>query len=177
MPPAVLPVNEWMPKIVIGIGALLAVTLIATGTCIWKKHQADKLVRKIQTEIPCQIRKRVVKVVQRQDSTQSAASILGEIFLEDVWQPAGSSLNSGSIITSRATTISHCNSTVEYELPHDEHWEYPREQLQDFNMEKPIGEGAFGKVIKARAPNIKKDGKVDTIVAVKTSKGQFFQHN
>lgn len=92
--------------------------------------------------------------------------------MEDVWQPAGSSFNSGSIVTSKATTISQCNSMVEYDLPYDEDWEYPREQLQDFDLEKPIGEGAFGKVIKAKAPNIRKDGNLETIVAVKTSKGK-----
>ncbi|XP_049864650.1 fibroblast growth factor receptor 3-like isoform X1 [Schistocerca gregaria] len=54
----------------------------------------------------------------------------------------------------------------EYELPLDSEWEFPRELL---TLGKSLGEGAFGKVVKAEAQGIVKHG-VSTIVAVKMLK-------
>ncbi|KAJ9581128.1 hypothetical protein L9F63_023694, partial [Diploptera punctata] len=54
----------------------------------------------------------------------------------------------------------------EYELPLDTEWEIPRNML---TLGKTLGEGAFGKVVKAEGQNIIKQG-ANTIVAVKMLK-------
>lgn len=55
----------------------------------------------------------------------------------------------------------------EYELPVDSDWEIPRDMLC---LGKDLGEGAFGKVVKAEAMNLLKPGSIN-IVAVKMLKG------
>lgn len=61
----------------------------------------------------------------------------------------------------------------EYELPLDSEWEFQRDALQ---LGKSLGEGAFGKVVKAEGKGILKLG-VPTIVAVKMLKGETFLSN
>lgn len=56
----------------------------------------------------------------------------------------------------------------EYELPVDSDWEIPRDMLC---LGKDLGEGAFGKVVKAEAMNLLKHGSIN-IVAVKMLKGK-----
>lgn len=56
----------------------------------------------------------------------------------------------------------------EYELPLDSDWEFPRDQL---TMGKSLGEGAFGRVVKAEAQGILQQG-IATVVAVKMLKGK-----
>ncbi|XP_019875662.1 fibroblast growth factor receptor homolog 1 isoform X3 [Aethina tumida] len=66
-------------------------------------------------------------------------------------------------------TISNCSGDsmmLEYELPMDSDWEIPRNKLI---LGKSIGEGAFGKVVKAEVTDLTKCG--STIVAVKMLKG------
>jgi hypothetical protein len=55
----------------------------------------------------------------------------------------------------------------EYELPMDSDWEIPRAMLC---LGKSLGEGAFGKVVKAEAVGLLKPG-MSSIVAVKMLKG------
>ena len=55
----------------------------------------------------------------------------------------------------------------EYELPLDTEWEIRRDML---TLGKTLGEGAFGKVVKAEGQNVVKQD-VSTIVAVKMLKG------
>lgn len=57
----------------------------------------------------------------------------------------------------------------EYELPMDSDWEIPRDMLC---LGKNLGEGAFGKVVKAEAMNLLKAGST-SVVAVKMLKGIF----
>lgn len=57
----------------------------------------------------------------------------------------------------------------EYELPMDSDWEIPRELL---TLGKSLGEGAFGKVVKAEGLGILRPG-VNSVVAVKMLKGIF----
>lgn len=54
----------------------------------------------------------------------------------------------------------------EYELPLDSDWEFPRENLI---LGETLGEGAFGKVVKAEAMGVIQQG-ISTIVAVKMLK-------
>lgn len=56
----------------------------------------------------------------------------------------------------------------EYELPMDSDWEISREMLC---LGKSLGEGAFGKVVKAEGIGIMKPG-INSIVAVKMLKGK-----
>lgn len=58
------------------------------------------------------------------------------------------------------------NTVCEYELPLDPEWEFPRERLV---LGKPLGEGAFGQVVKAEAYGLG-DKEGPTIVAVKMLK-------
>lgn len=60
-------------------------------------------------------------------------------------------------------------SMTEYELPLDSRWEISREALQ---LGKTLGEGAFGKVVRAEAHGIL-DEKVTSTVAVKMLKGNY----
>ncbi|XP_044765013.1 fibroblast growth factor receptor homolog 1-like [Coccinella septempunctata] len=58
---------------------------------------------------------------------------------------------------------------MEYELPMDSDWEIPRELL---TLGKSLGEGAFGKVVKAEAQGLLKPS-IQCVVAVKMLKGNF----
>lgn len=59
---------------------------------------------------------------------------------------------------------------LEYELPLDTDWEFPRENLV---LEETLGEGAFGKVVKAQALGVIQPG-ITSVVAVKMLKGYFY---
>uniref|UniRef100_A0A8C6Q2Y7 Fibroblast growth factor receptor 4 n=1 Tax=Nothobranchius furzeri TaxID=105023 RepID=A0A8C6Q2Y7_NOTFU len=57
---------------------------------------------------------------------------------------------------------------MEFELPYDPDWEFPRDNL---TLGKPLGEGCFGQVVRAEAFGINKDGsEQSTTVAVKMLK-------
>uniref|UniRef100_A0A4W4H6V5 Fibroblast growth factor receptor 4 n=1 Tax=Electrophorus electricus TaxID=8005 RepID=A0A4W4H6V5_ELEEL len=57
---------------------------------------------------------------------------------------------------------------MEFELPYDPDWEFPRENL---TLGKPLGEGCFGQVVRAEAYGINKDNSDQlTTVAVKMLK-------
>lgn len=63
-------------------------------------------------------------------------------------------------------------SNSEYELPMDSDWEIHRELL---TLGKSLGEGAFGKVVKAEGIGILRPG-VNSVVAVKMLKGNIRLH-
>ena len=67
-----------------------------------------------------------------------------------------------------AAEDSNGGSISEYELPVDSAWELPREQL---TLGNTLGEGAFGKVVRAQT-NTGKPG-IPSVVAVKMLKGNF----
>lgn len=58
------------------------------------------------------------------------------------------------------------NMISEYEFPIDLNWEFPRENLE---LAENLGEGAFGKVVKAYANGLDKTGQ-NTVVALKMLK-------
>lgn len=63
--------------------------------------------------------------------------------------------------------------TSEYELPLDSDWEFSRSELI---LGETLGEGAFGKVVRAEATGILQQG-ITTVVAVKMLKGYFLRLN
>lgn len=70
----------------------------------------------------------------------------------------------------KSTVVAEDNTSdnvSEYELPLDSAWELPREYL---TLGNTLGEGAFGKVVKAQM-NITKPG-IPSVVAVKMLKGE-----
>ena len=71
---------------------------------------------------------------------------------------------------SRSHLGSEITSLSEYELPLDVAWELPRSKLL---IGESLGEGAFGKVMKADAHGILRPD-VPTTVAIKMLKGMFF---
>lgn len=64
----------------------------------------------------------------------------------------------------------HLASISEYELPLDADWEFPRSLLV---LGKSLGEGAFGKVVRAEAQGILSHGEM-SVVAVKMLKGECY---
>lgn len=73
-------------------------------------------------------------------------------------------------IEKHRTTLSGNDPNVisEYEFPIDLNWEFPRSNLE---LGKPLGEGAFGKVVIADAHGLTKNGQTQiTVVAVKMLK-------
>jgi len=56
---------------------------------------------------------------------------------------------------------------IEYELPIDPHWEFPRDNLL---LSKVLGEGAFGKVVRGEVDGFLCENVMNT-VAVKMLKG------
>lgn len=72
-------------------------------------------------------------------------------------------------IEKQKTQNNNCGNGMisEYELPMDSDWEIPRELLM---LGKSLGEGAFGKVVRAEGMGLIKPG-VNTVVAVKMLKG------
>lgn len=61
----------------------------------------------------------------------------------------------------------------EYELPQDDGWEFPRNNLR---LGKTLGEGNFGKIVMAEALSRFPDGETST-VAVKMLKGKVTEFN
>lgn len=70
-------------------------------------------------------------------------------------------------IERQKTENNNADGLMEYELPMDSDWEIPRELL---DLGKSLGEGAFGKVVKAESHGLLKPG-MDCVVAVKMLKG------
>lgn len=69
---------------------------------------------------------------------------------------------------SRSRLGSEMTSISEYELPLDSDWELPRTRLV---MGELLGEGAFGKVVRAEVQGILRP-EIMTTVAVKMLKGE-----
>ncbi len=71
-------------------------------------------------------------------------------------------------IEPRNRLSSDLTAVSEYEIPLDKEWEFTRNSL---TVGKPLGEGAFGQVMKGEAFGIT-NGKTSTTVAVKMLKGK-----
>uniref|UniRef100_A0A8C1XIC4 Fibroblast growth factor receptor n=1 Tax=Cyprinus carpio TaxID=7962 RepID=A0A8C1XIC4_CYPCA len=86
--------------------------------------------------------------------------------------PSNSSGKSSASLMRVARLSSSCSpmlaGVMEFELPYDPDWEFPRENL---TLGKPLGEGCFGQVVRAEAYGINKDNQDQmTTVAVKMLK-------
>uniref|UniRef100_A0A8C8A8U2 Fibroblast growth factor receptor 4 n=1 Tax=Oryzias sinensis TaxID=183150 RepID=A0A8C8A8U2_9TELE len=89
-----------------------------------------------------------------------------------LFEESNSSGKSSASLMRVARLSSSCSpmlaGVMEFELPYDPEWEFPRENL---TLGKPLGEGCFGQVVRAEAYGINKDGPEQaTTVAVKMLK-------
>lgn len=136
---------------------LLSVMIIGSivASFVWKKWQKEKR-RAIELERAKAITQHWIKkvIVERQNSDASQEPLLVPTIKIEHCQ---SRSRLGSEMTS---------SISEYELPLDADWELPRSRLI---LGESLGEGAFGKVVRAEVQGIKRPDLAST-VAVKMLK-------
>lgn len=130
---------------------MVAIGVVSTGVAVLAYRAAASQQQKLSlanAQNHIIIKKKVV--LERQDSDTSQTSVAPLVKIDC---PRGR-------LSSELTTVS------EYELPLDPEWEFPRERLV---LGKPLGEGAFGQVMKGEAYTLYGKEK-PTIVAVKMLK-------
>lgn len=125
----------------------LAITLICRNTCLSMQQKKLDLAQKQNVVI----RKKVILERHASDSGNYEDSSIAPLVKID---------------HQRTVMSPELNTLCEYELPLDPEWEFPRERVV---LGKPLGEGAFGQVIKAEAYGLG-DKEGPTIVAVKMLK-------
>ncbi|KAK8375108.1 hypothetical protein O3P69_011326 [Scylla paramamosain] len=135
---------------------LLSVMVIGSivASFVWKKWQKEKR-RAIELERAKAITQHWIKkvIVERQNSDASQEPLLVPTIKIEHCQ-------------SRSRLGSEMTSISEYELPLDADWELPRAKLI---LGESLGEGAFGKVVRAEVQGVKRPGLAST-VAVKMLK-------
>lgn len=135
---------------------LLSVMIIGSivASFVWKKWQKEKR-RAIELERAKAITQHWIKkvIVERQNSDASQEPLLVPTIKIEHCQ-------------SRSRLGSEMTSISEYELPLDADWELPRAKLI---LGESLGEGAFGKVVRAEVQGVKRPGLAST-VAVKMLK-------
>lgn len=137
---------------IIVLGAIILVVVVLLALCGALIYRSNMLQKKMklanQTATNLVVRKKIVLVRQESGSSQNSIAPLVKIDY-----PRGPN-------DEELATIS------EYEIPPDPVWEFSRENLKFL---EPLGQGAFGKVVKAEAKGIEKNGNSST-VAVKMLK-------
>lgn len=136
---------------IIFLGAIILVIVVLLALCgalIYRSNMLQKKMKLANQTTNIVVRKKVVLVRQESGSSQNSIAPLVKIDY-----PRGPN-------DEELATIS------EYEIPPDPLWEFPRENLKFL---EPLGQGAFGKVVKAEAKGIEKNGSTNT-VAVKMLK-------
>lgn len=124
-----------------------------------KREKMKKLLA-IETARAAVVTQWTKKVIVEKQKLVNAQNVIGEELLMPVVK----------IEKQKSTVIAEDNSSdnvSEYELPLDSAWELPREY---FALGNTLGEGAFGKVVRAET-NTGKPG-IPSVVAVKMLKGK-----
>ncbi|KAJ8942486.1 hypothetical protein NQ318_017781 [Aromia moschata] len=153
------PTNFFTIGIVAAIGAVVVLSVISF-MCI---HFRQKIKReKREKMIAVETARAAIKTTQWTkkviiEKMTSASENVSEPLLMPVVK-----------IEKQKTQVNNSGDSMisEYELPMDSDWEIPRDML---HLGKNLGEGAFGKVVKAEAMNLLKPGSM-SIVAVKMLK-------
>ncbi|XP_046685645.1 fibroblast growth factor receptor homolog 1-like isoform X2 [Homalodisca vitripennis] len=156
--PPVLVVQTAQPMVVIILAGVLC-TMFLLGICImmnvFRRLKREKLKKILAIEtaraaVVTQWTKKVIVEKQTLANDQDASLLLPVVKIEKQ--------------KSRSNKMD--SAVSEYELPLDCDWEFPRDQL---TLGKTLGEGAFGKVIRAEAQGILQQG-IATVAAVKMLK-------
>lgn len=147
----------------IGISfAIMAIIIISFFFCFLKIRRTNK--QKI-AEVALMMNKKII-VVEKQclanEESNAAEPLMMPVVKIEKQKLANCKSGNGSILG-----VSPGELITQYELPLDAAWEFPRHELV---LGKVLGEGAFGKVVKAEAQGIIKQG-VTSVVAVKMLKG------
>lgn len=150
----IMPGIQTWTVIVICLGGLIIICIGLIILLCRSSNAQKKKITLINTQNHVVIKKKVI--LERQDSNNSQASIVPLVKIDCP----------RNRLSSELTTVS------EYELPLDPEWEFPRERLV---LGKPLGQGAFGQVVKAEAYGLYgKEG--PTTVAVKMLKDGHTDH-
>lgn len=151
------------PQILVNVLAAILCVFFAFGVVVviyifhrLKREKMKKLLA-IETARAAVVTQWTKKVIVEKQNLLNAQNIDDSLLMPVV-----------KIEKQKSTVIAEDDDTVsEYELPLDSTWELPRE---NFMMGEILGEGAFGKVVKAEI-NTGKSG-IPSVVAVKMLKGE-----
>lgn len=135
----------------------LALIFIASLICIgYKKINREKLIMKNRMQTVHQWNKKVIVLKPAYDNSGA--------------HPDAVLIPIIKIEKQRTTVVQSANNDsspiAEYEFPMDTNWEFPRQQLK---LGETLGEGAFGRVVRAEANGLMKSGQ-HNVVAVKMVK-------
>lgn len=136
----------------------LALAFIASLICIgFKKINREKLIMKNRMQTVHQWNKKVIVLKPAYDSSNGS-------------HPDAVLIPIIKIEKQRTTVVQSANNDsspiAEYEFPVDTNWEFPRQNLK---LGETLGEGAFGRVVRAEANGLMKSGQ-HNVVAVKMVK-------
>ncbi|CAH2054795.1 unnamed protein product, partial [Iphiclides podalirius] len=164
--PAPEPINHGKHTLLINIltavlGAMFLVAALIV-VMIFKKLKREKIKKQlaIETARAVIVTHWTKKVTVEKPQMNGSPTTTGEVLLMPVVKIEKQKLSQVHSNTSDSMMMS------EYELPVDIDWEVPRESL---SLGKVLGEGEFGKVVKAECVGIVKPG-VQSVVAVKMLK-------
>jgi hypothetical protein len=170
LPPVALPpvpiVQEHKMSIIAGTLSLVAVGLFLGVLFMFRRYQQERFKKQqaiANAHSITQWTKKVIIERQAAHFDADAPIVAPVIRIEKLQSSSPEVLNNRSRLGSENTTLT---TVSEYELPLDLEWEFPRSQL---HLGATLGEGAFGKVVKADAVNLRGDGET-VVVAVKMLK-------
>ncbi|XP_044741041.1 fibroblast growth factor receptor homolog 1-like [Chrysoperla carnea] len=159
--PIQTPIRQSNSLVFILAGVLFTISLVATITfvCTCRRLKREKLKKliAIETARAAVVTQWTKKVIVEKQTLSNSPNVTEPLLMPIVKIEKQKSQN---------LNVNESGVISEYELPIDVEWEIPRSLL---TLGKSLGEGAFGKVVKAEAQGlIKQDS--STIVAVKMLK-------
>lgn len=137
----------------------LALIFIASLICLGaKKINREKLIMKNRMQTVHQWNKKVIVLKPAYDGQHPDAVLIPIIKIEKQ--------RTTMVQNATASANNDPSPISEYEFPMDTNWEFPRQQLK---LGETLGEGAFGRVVRAEANGLMKNG-THNVVAVKMVK-------